>query len=142
MVTKIVQEPTKKTSGAAREINERAERGRRLYLTSRQLITKVDTDTYEVPSCTTQKIYTVRYGAAVEDCTCTDYRVHRGEVACKHLTAVALLFATRRRHQGVRQVSCSCLGNLGYHYIGYMAVDDDGEEVEAFHAVPCKRCRA
>ena len=40
----------------------------------------------------------VNYGGDTdEDCECTDYQVHRGEVACKHLVAVALLYARRRR---------------------------------------------
>jgi hypothetical protein len=29
----------------------------------------------------------------------------------------------------------------GVHYIGHMTVNDDGEEVEAFQAVRCRRCR-
>jgi hypothetical protein len=32
----------------------------------------------------------------------------------------------------------ACLN--GYVYLGYTYVGEDGEEVEAFEAVPCRRC--
>jgi hypothetical protein len=86
----------------------RAKRGRDLYLRSRQLITRTG-----------------------EDCTCTDYGVHQGRIACKHLTAVALLYARRRR-------PCACLG--GKVYIGHLVVGEDGVESEVVEAVPCRRC--
>jgi hypothetical protein len=100
VVTTIVQEPTEKT--IATMIAERAERGRQFWLTSRQLMTKTGADTYEVPSCSTDERYTVQYGGALESCTCTDYGVHRGEIACKHLTAVGIMHAARR--SGVREI--------------------------------------
>ena len=78
----------------ARDIAARAERGWDLHLTKRQLITKTGEDTYTVPASSGGS-YTVRYGGEVEDCECTDFGVH--ELACKHLVAVALLFAARRR---------------------------------------------
>ncbi len=37
-----------------------------------------------------------------------------------------------------RGVPCSCYG--GYHYIGHLVIGEDGEEVEVFEAVPCRRC--
>ena len=37
-----------------------------------------------------------------------------------------------------RGIPCSCFG--GYHYIGHMVIGEDGEEVEVFEAVPCRRC--
>ena len=37
-----------------------------------------------------------------------------------------------------RGVPCYCYG--GYHYIGHMVIGEDGEEVEVFEAVPCRRC--
>ena len=37
-----------------------------------------------------------------------------------------------------RGVPCYCYG--GFHYIGHMVEGEDGEEVEAFEAVPCKCC--
>ena len=94
MVTTIVQEPTEKT--IAEMLADRAERGRQLYLTSRQLITRISEDTYSVPSCSTNERYTVHYGGEIERCECADYSVHRGEMACKHLTAVAINFAVHR----------------------------------------------
>ncbi len=130
MATEILLEAAEKT--IARMIAERAERGRQLYLTSRQLIAKTSADTYEIPSCTTDEVYAVHYGDSKEDCTCTDFGAHRGEVSCKHLTAVALLFAVRRR--GSPRPSCpSCFG-------GYvtMTIEEDGQEDA--EAVPCRRC--
>jgi hypothetical protein len=41
--------------------------------------------------------YTVRYGREIESCGCTDFGVHRGEIACKHLVAVGIMHAARRR---------------------------------------------
>jgi len=81
------------------EIADRADRGWDLYLTKRQLITKAGKDTYTVPSCSGHGTYTVHYGgeSGAEDCTCTDYGVHGDTIACKHLTAVALIYARRRR---------------------------------------------
>jgi len=115
-------------------IAERAERGRQLYLRSRQLIIKTGPDSYAVPaSSEANGSYTVRYGSYVEDCECTDFQVNRGELSCKHISAVAFLHATYRR-----QTPCGCVN--GTHYIGYTAIDDDGEEVEAFHAYRCRRC--
>ena len=37
-----------------------------------------------------------------------------------------------------RGIPCYCYG--GYHYVGHMAIGEDGEEVEVFEAVPCRRC--
>ena len=37
-----------------------------------------------------------------------------------------------------RGIPCYCYG--GYHYIGHMVIGEDGEEVEVFEAVPCRRC--
>ena len=37
-----------------------------------------------------------------------------------------------------RGVPCSCYG--GYHYIGHMVIGEDGEEVEVFEVVPCRKC--
>jgi len=94
VVTGILTETT--PGGIAQMIAARAERGRDLYLRSRQLITKIGEDTYTVPA-SGGGVYTVRYGADVESCECTDFVVHHGKVACKHLTAVALIYACRRR---------------------------------------------
>ena len=101
MVTQIVRQATSK------DITSRAERGRDLYLTKRQLITKVGEDAYTVPSSDPGSRYTVEYGADRETCQCTDYQVHRGEVSCKHLIAVALLFAKKRRTKTRTCAGCS-----------------------------------
>jgi hypothetical protein len=98
-VTTIIEQDTEQNIGEL--IAERAERGWDLYLRRRQLITKIGEDTYTVPAGETSrgKRYTVHYGdeAKVESetCTCTDFVMHG--LACKHLTAVALMYARRRR---------------------------------------------
>ncbi len=101
MVATIVKEDTSKD--IAELIAERAERGRGLHLVKRQLITKTGEDSYTVPSEASsthgaRKTYAVRYGSEVESCECTDFQVHReAPLACKHLVAVALIYARRRR---------------------------------------------
>jgi hypothetical protein len=102
VVTEILQEPAEKS--ITQMIAERAERGHQLCLTSRQLIIRTGADTYTVPACG-DGAYTPHYGADREDCTCTDFGFHRGELACKHLTAVALIYAARRRRHSCRRVS-------------------------------------
>ncbi len=77
-------------------IASRAERGQNLYLTSRQLITKHGEDAYSVPSSDGTRRYVVEYGRERESCGCTDLAGNRGEISCKHLVAVALLYAKRR----------------------------------------------
>jgi hypothetical protein len=37
-----------------------------------------------------------------------------------------------------RGIPCGCYS--GYHYIGHLVEAEDGEEVEVFEAVPCRRC--
>jgi hypothetical protein len=138
VVTEILTEATHGDIGQAKMIAERAERGRQLYLTQGQLITKTGADTYTVPA-SRDGFYTVRYGASVEACTCTDFGVHRGEVSCKHLQAVGIMHAARRAPARPAKPPHACTD--GVVYIGYMAIDDNGDEVEAFHAVPCKRCQ-
>jgi len=137
VVTEILQEPNEKS--ITQMISERAERGWALYLTKRQLITKTGVDTYTVPS-SADGTCAVHYGADVEDCTCTDYSVHRGILSCKHLQAIGIMHAARRAP--ARRSEATCLCHCGYHYIGHMveSQDDlDGEVVE-YERVPCKRC--
>jgi hypothetical protein len=93
VVTTIVKEDTSKD--IAELIAERAERGWDLHLAERQLIVRVDENTYTVPSCSGRGTYIVHYGNQVEDCECVDFQVHH--ISCKHLVAVALFHATRRR---------------------------------------------
>ena len=86
----------------AEMIAERSMRGRQLYLTKRSLITKINEDTYTVPSGAGKGSYTVRYGGEVERCECIDYQVHRGLISCKHLVAVGVGNAARR--SGVKEI--------------------------------------
>jgi hypothetical protein len=88
--------------GIAKKIAERSERGQKLFQTQKHLINQINADTYSVPSCSTDEHYTVHYGseAGVEDCTCINFGMNRGEIACKHLAAVAIMHAARR--SGVR----------------------------------------
>ena len=37
-----------------------------------------------------------------------------------------------------RGIPCGCYGS--HHYIGHMVEGEDGEEVEVFDAVRCRRC--
>ena len=82
-----------------REIASRAERGWDLHLTKRQLIIQTDETTYSVPGSSAgseARSYTVHYGDGdLEECTCTDFRV--SDLSCKHIVAVALIYARRRR---------------------------------------------
>jgi hypothetical protein len=111
-ITIVDQDSEKNISELIQLIADRAARGWDLYLRRRQLITKTGADSYEVPSCKTNEVYTVRYGDEVEVCTCTDYGVHRGEVACKHLTAVALMYARRRQRNMNPSVGSAVLDRL------------------------------
>src|SRR5215203_5360324 len=95
VATEIVDQTTR--GDIAKMVAERAERGWDLYLARRQLITRTGEDTYSVPSSGGPKRYTVTYGGSGEDCECTDFGVNEGRISCKHLVAVALLFAARRR---------------------------------------------
>ena len=45
---------------------------------------------------------------------------------------------TIESHYASLERACGCLG--GYHYIGHMVEGEDGEEVETYEAVPCRRC--
>ncbi len=75
--------------------NTREHRALALYREHHHEIVLVDTDTFEVPSCTGSGTYTVEYGEN-ESCSCPDARRHP-ELSCKHVLAVALCFAKRRR---------------------------------------------
>jgi hypothetical protein len=85
---------------------------------------------------------TDRVDLAAETCTCEDF-THYGrenDVCCKHLIACAIAHATRRGPRQRREDRpCACVG--GWVYIGHV-VERDGEEVEVYDRVPCRRCRA
>ena len=118
MVTEIVDQTSRKD--IAEMIDSRAMRGWDLYLAKRQLIARTGEDIYTVPASTGRKTYTVHYGGDAEDCECTDYGAHRSELACKHLTAVALLYATRRRRPStVRKLA----GAIGVEPQGFIEAD-------------------
>jgi hypothetical protein len=103
----------------AEMIASRAERGMQLYLSKRQLIIRTGEEFYLVPG-SGRRSYKVRYGGPVESCDCTDFGVHRDELACKHLTAVALLYATRRRRPStVRKLA----GAIGVELQGFIEAD-------------------
>jgi hypothetical protein len=111
-------------------IAARAERGRDLFLSSRQLILRTGPETYLVPSTkrSSKESYQVRYGGEVEECTCPDAQRYP-TIFCKHVCAVALLYAARRS-------SRPCLYYEGYHYLA----QEGPEEEEIIHRVACRRC--
>jgi len=116
--------------GIPEMIRARAERGRDLYLSSRQLILRTGLETYRVPSAkrSSRSSYQVRYGGEVEECTCPDAQRYP-TIFCKHVCAVALLYAARRS-------SRPCLCYEGYHYL----TEEGPEEEEIIHRVACRRC--
>jgi hypothetical protein len=85
-------------SDIAEMIASRSMRGWDHYLSRRQRIQRLGEDVYSVPG-SRSKHYRVRYGGpeGIELCQCTDFQVRGGQVPCKHLIAVALLFARRRK---------------------------------------------
>jgi hypothetical protein len=101
-----IQNPEPPKPGLPREVATRAEKGFDLLLRRRALIKHVDEDLFLVPAneAGPKRRYRVHYGADREDCTCTDFKVHNGEVACKHLQCIGLMFAARRRVYSTCQV--------------------------------------
>ncbi len=115
---------------AHRQVGDtREQRALDLYRTRGQDIRNVGEDLYLVPSCTGRGFYSVDYRQ--ETCDCPDYEIRREN--CKHILAVGVHVAKRRR-----QRPCAC--NDGAVYIGHLVLGEDGEEVEAVHRVPCRRC--
>jgi hypothetical protein len=47
---------------------------------------------------------------------------------------------TIEAHYASLERACGCYG--GYHYLGHVVEGEDGEEVEVFETVPCRRCTA
>jgi hypothetical protein len=84
------------STAPAPERTTREERALALYREHRDEILLVGPDTYEVPSCSGSRVYHVEYGGENESCTCPDAAFHP-ERACKHLLAVGICFAKRRR---------------------------------------------
>jgi hypothetical protein len=86
-------------SGAAR-----AERALVLFGERGDEIRRIGGETYSVPSCSGRGFYRVRYGGFEESCECPDFQIPRrgrklGE-PCKHLLAVGIMHAPRRRGSG------------------------------------------
>ena len=47
---------------------------------------------------------------------------------------------TIEAHYACLERGIPCYGYGGVVYIGHMVIGEDGEEVEVFEAVPCRRC--
>ena len=109
--------------------NTRELRALELYRTRGHEIRHVDQDLYLVPSCTGRGFYSVDYRE--ETCDCPDF-LRRGE-NCKHILAVGVLAAKRRR----RPHAC----NHGWITLGQIALDPEtGEETEEYALYLCRRC--
>ena len=110
----------------------RADRGLELYRTRGHEIRQAGEDLYLVPSCTRapgRGFYSVDYRE--ETCDCPDFLRRREN--CKHVLAVGVLAAKRRR----RPHAC----NDGWVTLGQIALDPEtGEEVEEFALYLCRRC--
>ncbi len=102
-----------------------------LYRTRGHEIHRFGTGLYRVPSCSGGGYYTVDY--LDETCTCPDFRRRREN--CKHILAVGVHVAKRRRPR-----PCICYDGLVF--IGRLELTDEGEEVEVVEPVPCRRCNA
>jgi hypothetical protein len=107
----------------------REERDPELYRTRGHEIRLAGEDLYLVPSCTGEGSYSVDYRE--ETCDCPDFlRRHEN---CKHILAVGVLAAKRRRRP------CAC--DDGWVTTGQMVVDPEtGEEVEEYALYLCRRC--
>jgi hypothetical protein len=116
--------PAHRPNGDTRKL-----RALELYRTRGHEIRYVGEDLYFVPSCTGRGFYSVDYRQ--ETCDSPDHEIRREN--CKHILAVGVHVAKRRRR---RPHAC----NDGVVYVGHLVVADDGEEVEVFEAVPCRRC--
>ncbi len=124
MVYQIVEQAP--AGDIARMIASRASRGRDLFLSRRQDIVHIGEGLYRVPSSDGRRSYTVRYGE-IEECECSDYLAHRGEISCKHLSAVGVMHAARHRTRSLR--TCRSCGGYGRFLWG---TQDHGE---------CRECR-
>ena len=77
----------------------REARGIALYEERGDEIQQLRLGLYSVPSSTgsARGDYLVEYGAGVESCECKDFEFHGERYACKHLIAVAIFAAKRRK---------------------------------------------
>jgi hypothetical protein len=107
------------------------QRALELYRTRGHEIRHAGEDLYLVPSCTGRGFYSVDYRE--ETCDCPDF-THRHE-NCKHILAVGVLVAKRRRSS--RPHAC----NDGWVTLGQLVVDPEtGEEAEEHALYLCCRC--
>jgi len=107
----------------------RERRGLELYRTRGHEIHQAGEDLYLVPSCTGRGFYSVDYRE--ETCDCPDFLRRREN--CKHILAVGVLAAKRRR----RPHAC----NDGWVTLGQLVVDPEtGEESEECALYLCRRC--
>lgn len=116
-----------------------------LYRERGEEIREIDTDLFEVPSCTGSGVYVVDYEA--ETCSCLDHE-HRPGRPCKHILAVGILYAKTHRRVSIagdpfaaaaRHECAACYS--GWVFLGHLVEDPEtGEEAEIIHRVPCKRC--
>jgi hypothetical protein len=80
-----------------RERLTREARGIALYEECSGEIQQLRLGLYSVPRCAGRGDYLVEYGAGVESCECKDFEFHGEEYPCKHLVAVAIFAAKRRK---------------------------------------------
>jgi hypothetical protein len=112
-------------------IKERASRGLLSYNAGD--VVRLEGDLWAVRSSTRPGFH--RVDMSSESCTCEDF-IHYGrlhDVSCRHINAVAIAHATRRRPR-----PCGC--NNGWTTIGHIVIDENGEEVEEFAMYLCKLC--
>ncbi len=126
-----VRHQTATTEQRWRAIRERTTRGMLTFNAGG--VVRLEGDLWAVRS-TRGGFHRVDLGA--ETCTCEDFN-HYGRahgVNCRHIYAVAIAHATRRRHR-----PCACNG--GWVSIGQIALDPEtGEEAEEFALYLCRRC--
>jgi hypothetical protein len=118
-------------SSASAHPSTREERGLELYRTRGHEIRLAGEDLYLVPSgaSTGQGFYSVDYREE-ETCDCPDFLHHHEN--CKHILAVGVLAAKRRR----RAHAC----DDGWVTVGYLVEDENGDEVEEFAQYLCRKC--
>ena len=75
----------------------REARGLQLFEERGDEIQQLRLGLYSVPKCSGRGDNLVEYGAGVESCECKDFEFHGEEYPCKHLVAVAIFAAKRRK---------------------------------------------
>ncbi len=123
-------------------------RALKLYEERGHEIVRLAPDVFRVPSQDGERSYDVLYGER-EECPCPDHQYRH--VACVHLYAVGISIAKGRfvhpevlagdpfAYAAGRSAACACFERVVY--VGHLVAGEDGGEVEAFEAVPCRSCR-